>query len=258
MAPFTFIHSGRMGDVLYSLYAATHLTAQLPNSDTFDYVLRTGVSAWDPSGRPHMMEQADAEFLKPLLEAQPYIHEVRITSGRAECYVLDSFRRNMSLVIGREIRSWYFDPREPMDQDEFARPVLTLPDAPEKKPWIAVCFTPRYRQKFDLSPLFPYRDRILFAGLPAEHCAFCRDVFPVEYHPVENALELLSFMASCAGFVGNVSGTFAVAECAKIPRILCLAPDGGNVKPQGGFHRESRSSDSLEIHLKQLLEEQPS
>ena len=255
MAAFTFIHSGRMGDILYSLYYATRLAAKLPDCRTFDYVLRTGVSAWDPSGRPHMMEVADAEFLKPLLEAQPYIHAVRIASGRVDGYILDSFRRNMNLVIGREIRQWYYDPREHLDPDEFARPVLTLPDMPEKKPWIAVCFTPRYRQAFDLSPLFPYRDRIVFVGLPTEHRAFCRDVFPVEYHPVENALELLQFMESCAGFVGNVSGTFAVAECAKIPRILCLQPDGGNVKPQGGFHLESRSSDSLEIHLKQLLEE---
>lgn len=250
---FTFIHSGRMGDVLYSLYAAKRISARL--AEQFDYVLRTGVSAWDPSGRPHMMEPADAEFLKPLLEAQPYIREVRITDGRAEGYVLDSFRRNMNLVIGREIRLWYYDPRQHVAQDEFSRPVLTTPDAPQKNPWTAVCFTPRYRQKFDLSPLRQYRDRLVFVGLPAEHRAFCRDVFPVEYHPVENALELLQFVASCAGFVGNVSGTFAVAECAKVPRVLCLAPDGGNVKPQGGFHREARSSASLEIHLKQLMEE---
>lgn len=146
---FTFIHSGRMGDILYSLYAAKRISARI--AEQFDYVLRTGVSAWDPSGRPHMMEISDAEFLKPLLEAQPYIREVKITDNRrTEGYVLDSFRRNMSLVIGREIRLWYYDPRQHVAPDEFSRPVLTAPDAPQKKPWIAVCFTPRYRQKFDL------------------------------------------------------------------------------------------------------------
>lgn len=251
---FTFIHSGRMGDILYSLYAAKRISARI--AEQFDYVLRTGVSAWDPSGRPHMMEVSDAEFLKPLLEAQPYIREVRITDNRrTEGYVLDSFRRNMSLVIGREIRLWYYDPRQHVAPDEFSRPVLTTQDAPQKKPWIAVCFTPRYRQKFDLSPIRKYRDRLIFVGLPEEHRAFCHDVFPVEHHPVENALELLRFMQFCTGFVGNVSGTFAIAECAKIPRVLCLAPDGGNVRPKGGFCRESRSSASLEIHLTQLLEE---
>lgn len=250
---FTFIHSGRMGDILYSLYFATRFASRM--GEPFDYVLRTGVSAWDPSNRPHMMEQADAEFLKPLLEAQPYIREVRITDNRRiDGYVLDSFRRDMRRVIGREIRTWYYDPREPVQPSEFDRPVLTVPGA-ERKPWIAVCFTPRYRQKFDLSPLRKYRDRLVFVGLPEEHRAFCRDVFPVEHNPVENALELLRFAASCRGFVGNVSGTFAIMECAKIPRILCLAPDGGNVMPHGGFHREAASSNELETHLKQLLKE---
>lgn len=250
----TFRHAGRMGDVLYSLYFATHFA----RGEAFDYVLRTGVSAWDPSGRPHMMEIADAEFLKPLLEAQQYIRSVAIAQNpriTGENFVLDSFRRDMRRVVGREIRTWYYPPRERIPDGEFSRPVLSVQDPCPKIEKIAVCFTPRYRQTFDLSPLFPYRDRIVFVGLPAEHRAFCRDVFPVEYHPVENALDLLRFAESCAGFVGNVSGTFAIAECAKIPRILCLSPDGGNVRPQGGFHRESASSNELETQLNQLFKE---
>ena len=249
----TFRHAGRMGDVLYSLYFATHFT----HGEPFDYVLQTGISdRFDPSQRPHLMEPQDARFLKPLLEAQPYINSVTITDKSrvpGDVYVLDSFRRDMRRVIGREIRTWYYD-RETIPTAEFARPVLFYEQPPERLDLIAVCFTPRYRQRFSLSPLASYRDRLVFIGLDAEYDAFCRDWFPIPHYPVLDALDLLELVASCRGFVGNVSGTFAIMECAKIPRILCLEPNRGNVRPQGGFCREASNSNELEIYLKQLME----
>ena len=251
----TFRHAGRMGDILYSLYFATHFT----RGEAFDYVLQTDVAdRFDPSHRPCLMTQKEAEFLKPLLEFQSYINHVEITSSARypdEVYVLDAFRRDMRRIIGREIRTWYYGLREVIPHGEFARPVLTVEDQPERLGVIAVCFTPRYKQTFDLAPLRKYRDDIIFVGLPEEHEAFCRDYFPVYHYQVLDALDLLELVSACRGFVGNVSGTYAIMECAKIPRILCLEPKGGNVRPQGGFCREASNSEQLEIYLKQLMEE---
>ena len=252
---FTFSHAGRMGDVLYGLYWATRIS----RPDRFRLILRTGVSAWDPSGRPHMMEPDDAAFLRPLLEAQPYLESVSVI-GRGEklppeCVELDSFRRNMSSVIGKEIRSWYY-PRGPLPPGEFDRPVLNVPPVQEHFDRLAVCFTPRYREAFDVSAaLMPYRNSILFVGLPEEHAAFCRSHFEVEYFRTENALELLRVMASCRAFVGNVSGTFAIAECAKVRRVLCLAPDRGNVRVCGSGAEASNAA-QLQTELKTIMEKQ--
>lgn len=244
-----------MGDVLYSLYFATHFT----RGDAFDYVLQYGVPyRFDPSRRPHLMERADSEFIAPLLAAQPYIHDVRITADSrvpGECYVLDGFRRYMRRVIGREIRSWYYGARERIPEGEFSRPVLTVSEQPERLGVIAICFTPRYRPAFDLSPLRKSRADVIFVGLPSEHEAFCREYFPVYHYPVLDALDMLELVSACRGFVGNVSGTYAIMECAKIPRILCLEPNRGNVRPQGGFCREASSSNQLETYLNQLMEE---
>lgn len=251
----TFRHAGRMGDVLYSLYFATRFS----HGEPFDYILQTDVpDRFDPSHRPSLMTRENAEFLKPLLEAQPYINSVLITdSPRAtgEVYVLDSFRRDMRRVIGREIRTWYYGNRDLFPPNEFERAVLTVDEPPERMDMIAVCFTPRYRQTFDLAPLKKYRDQIIFVGLPEEHEAFCRDWFNVYHYPVYDALDLLELVASCRGFVGNVSGTFAIMECANIPRILCLEPKGGNVRPRGGFCREASTAEQLETYLDQLMEE---
>jgi hypothetical protein len=243
-----------MGDILYSLYYATRYA----HGEPFNYILQTDVrDLFDPSHRPCLMSHKEAEFLKPLLEAQPYINDVLISDSlryAGDVYVLDMFRHDMRRVIGREIRTWYYE-RNRVPQGEFERAVLTVDPPPEKLDMIAVCFTPRYRQRFDLFPLKKYRDQIIFVGLPEEHDAFCRDWFNVYHYPVYDAFDLLELVTSCRGFVGNVSGTFAIMECAKVPRILCLEPRGGNVRPCGGFCREASTTDQLEIYLNQLMEE---
>lgn len=243
-----------MGDILYSLYFALHYT----RGEAFDYVLLTNVRAWDPSNRPVMMSKADANFTAPLLDAQPYINSVTITDNphvQNECYVLDGFRRDMRRIIGKEIRTWYYSFRERIPDGEFERPVLTVPKLGGNIDKLAICFTPRYKQGFSLEPLRAYRDKLLFVGLPSEHEAFCREHFSVDYAPVLSALELLQLVSACSGFVGNVSGTFAIMECSKVPRILCVEPNGGNVRPQGGICFEARDEYALRNNLKQLMRE---
>lgn len=232
---FTLRHSGRMGDVLYSLYYATHLTQGKP----FNFLLRANVRDYcDPSGRRYLMERKDADFMSPLLAYQPYIDRVFIAENEREIpqdsFMLDKFRLNMYGIIGKEIRTWYYGVRENIPPGEFSRKVLSAPETYSPRDKFAICFTQRYREAFDVEPVLrEYADDLVFVGIPEEHRDFCRECFPVEYKPVENALDLLSFLQSCRGFIGNVSGTFALAECSKIPRILCLARDNGNVRVYG-------------------------
>lgn len=80
---------------------------------------------------------------------------------------------------------------------------------------------------------------------------FCKQHFPVEYHPVDNALEMLRFLQSCRGMIGNVSGTFAIAECAKIPRILCLTRDRNNVRVYANG-REAFTQNELVSHFHKM------
>ena len=246
-----FSHSGRMGDVFYSLYFCKHIA----NGEPFAFDLHTGVRAWDPSNRPFMMTPSDAAFFSQLLRAQPYITDVTISEGfrGAKFRNLDEFRDNMQRIIGREIRLWYFDAAG-IAPVSFEKPVLTIPDRPEStQERIAVCFTPRYRSALNPSALEPFKDKIVFVGLPSEHRAFCSSVFPVEFYPVSSMLEMLQFIASCRVFVGNVSGVYAAVECSKLPRILCVAPDGGNVRAYGQEGFEVRTETELQKAISYFL-----
>ena len=246
---YTFKHSGRMGDLLYSLYYAK----QLANNEPFKLVLQTGVAMWDPSGRPVLMNRADAEFVRPLLEAQPYIDSVEITDEPApDCFRLDAFRDHMKRLAGKEIRQWYYDfSTVKLEPAGFGKPVLAVPDVP-KTDKVAVCFTPRYKSAASGRMLNRIADKVVFIGLPEEHETFCKKCFPVPYHPVKDALEMLEFMASCRLFAGNVSGTFAIAECAKIPRLLFKKISNNDVQPAGGEHYSVRTSTDVDYILNEI------
>jgi len=226
-----FNHSGRFGDLFYSLYAAT----QYAKGQPFDLHLHLDVHAYDLSNRPVMMAKEDTDFLVPLLEVQPYIHNLTISRNYPDkpFINLDAFRQDYSKIVGKEIRSWYYEylPIEPVG---FDLPVLFIPvhNFPfiEK---IAICFTKRYKSVINLRCLKKFKDLLIFVGLPDEHEAFCEQYFPVEYHKSQNLLDLMQFVHSCKGFVGNVSGLFAAMECCKMPRVLCLQPSGGDVRCYG-------------------------
>lgn len=248
----TFKHAGRMGDVFYSLYWATCTT----HCEPFDLVLRVNVEAPDLSNRPYLMTREDAEFMRPLLAVQPYIRSVLIADDDryipSDCVELDAFRRNMQLILGREIRQWYYPLRCKVIPGEWERVVLSLPEPVEQTDRIAICFTPRYREDFNIDCLEQFKDKLVLIGLSDEHRAFCERYFDVDYYPVRDALEMLRFMKSCRCFVGNVSGVFAIAECAKVPRVLCLRPGGGDVRVYGNG-LEARNHEELIKSINQYM-----
>ena len=70
-----FNHSGNIGDVLYSLNFAREFAAA-NGEGRFVVNLQTGVESAIQRNHPCgsvLMDNAACEFLRPLLEAQPYI-----------------------------------------------------------------------------------------------------------------------------------------------------------------------------------------
>ena len=150
---FTLRHSGRMGDVLYSLYYATHLTQGKP----FNFLLRANVRDYcDPSGRRYLMERKDADFMSPLLAYQPYIDRVFIAENEREIpqdsFMLDKFRLNMYGIIGKEIRTWYYGVRENIPPGEFKRNVSPWNTSPSKTLSISCLFSSHAGDLSETSP----------------------------------------------------------------------------------------------------------
>ena len=256
----TFNHSGNIGDVLYSLNFAREFAAANGES-RFCVNLQKNVQSVlqhdHPCGKL-LMDDAACEFLRPLLEFQPYILKVTVAENPPDgCIDLSQFRNLPLYHTAGDVRYYYYALTPTPLPKDFTTPILTAPHDGRSEGRIVIFRSLRYR-----NPLVNYQglkslaEHMLFVGLPKEHDDFCRTEFPVPYQPVGDALELAGLLNSAKLVIGNQCGLFAIAEQLKTPRWLesCQLMQQGkrmvygcpNVLPLGGRCRFLLNSPSQE------------
>ena len=258
----TFNHSGNIGDVLYSLNFAREFAAA-NGEGRFRLNLQKDVSLElqhdHPCGKV-LMNDAACEFLRPLLEFQPYVADVSVSDVPPEGGIdLSLFRQLPLYHSAGDVRYYYYALTASTLPKDLMSPMLTAPHDARAEGRIVIFRSQRYRNPLvNYTALKDLADRMLFVGLPEEHDDFCRTQFPVAYQPVRDALELAGLLNSARLAIGNQCGLFAVAEQLKVPRWLesCQLMRQGeatvfgcpNVLPMGGRCRmliQSPKSDEL-------------
>ena len=229
-----YTHSGKLGDLIYSLnFAKEYATQQ--GCDTFDLYLQT----WCRDPDAVRLTEQSVGWIKPLLEYQPYINKV--TYGRdkpIDAVDLDRFRRNGVQTSASDIRLWYYRDQCNVLPKDLTSPMLTAPSISGLENKIIIGRSSRYhRRGINYNGLKDIRDSMLFVGTPSEYTDFCKCCFKVAYYPTEDALVLASVLKSASVVIANQSCIFALAEQLKVPRILEPAEytaGGPNVLPIGG------------------------
>ncbi len=85
----TFLHSGKLGDIIWALPAIKHLGGG---------ILYLRINQIDPGPNEVMLTKEGAESIITLLKTQEYIHDVKIYSGEEITHNLDLFRRYIFAV----------------------------------------------------------------------------------------------------------------------------------------------------------------
>lgn len=212
VAPVTFLHSGQIGDLIYSLPTIRALGG--------------GVLFLAPGNR------ADAHFTREmaeqsgtLLRRQPYLADVRIWAGEPITHNLDRFRE------GDTQRGNLAD---------LHLAAFGLPVSERDRPWIenvvplkvpgkTAVFqrTPRQR-----NPEFSWRhihqefgDRAVLVGNRDEHRLFEQEVGLIDCFVARDLLEMASLIRGADIFVGNQSCGYALAAAMHHPNcILEVSP----------------------------------
>lgn len=194
-----FSHSGDLGDVIAALPAIREMGGG-------DIVLCP--SSGKDQGR-ESLHGARYEAIKPLLLAQPYIHDVRWEKDpKNVTHDMRGFRVNYQL--GESLLDWQarFLGIEASDA-----PWLTAVRSSVSIGRTVIARSLRYH-----NPGFPWHvilnkhRNVLFVGTEEEHKAF--QVFagrPIDYHPTKNLLELAEIIGGSHLFVGNQSCPFWIA-----------------------------------------------
>ncbi|HEX4797308.1 MAG TPA: hypothetical protein VH370_26170 [Humisphaera sp.] len=217
----TFKHSGKLGDVIFSLPTMRALGGGILYLDPEGGAKEPIIAAGEKLRHRLTFDAAAIESLRPLLSMQEYVTEVRHWNGEAVDYNLDRFR--LHLADGRNVADFHLDafglPSHHRDKAwlrvDSPQPI---PDFP-----VVISRTARYHGNDGWWDEFLYarHPQCAFVGLPKEHEIFEYTFgFPVRYYPTPTILDLARVIAGCQLFVSNTSLANAIAEGLKQKKIL--------------------------------------
>jgi len=230
------IQSGHIGDLIYSL-SATKKASEL-HGEKIDF----HIGFREPNGVPghpgggYCMNLNSYEYIKPLIEFQPYIQSVQMNAHTDIVYDFDKFRRHgLNLSAGDLRRNQFLVYPELMC--DLHEPCI---EATEPIPYFAdkilLNFSSRYRN-YDIN-YFPLKEhKCVFFGYESEYIEFTdRWQLDCELLKCQDALMLATIIGSSKAFIGNQSSTYAIAEQMKVKRLLEVCVQSPNVIPvNNGF-----------------------
>jgi len=192
----TFLHSGKLGDIIWALPAIKHLGGGI-------LYLRTGVV--DSGPNEVMLTNEGAESIISLLKTQEYIHDVKIYNGEEIRHNLDLFRRFIfnipeitiaeSVFLGLGIRGNH---EEKLDE-----------------PWVTVDKDMRVLNKIVISRTGRYQ-----AGNDQMNPFYLKLKDGIEYYPTPTILDLARAISACKFYVGNENLANALNESMKKTSFL--------------------------------------
>jgi hypothetical protein len=247
----TFRHSGKLGDIIYSLPAVRAL-----GGGTFYVDAATEYFKKPPLGREA------AQMMVDLLETQEYIHGAAVFSGEPVTCDLDRFRdkavpvhffnifnsqtdKLAGLLFGNGVQALRrtIVPGLEVDLPQYHWEAAGLPGTVDlSTPWIqgiegkplaeiVISKTSRHPGTLDWLALKKHASHSVFVGLAEEWQAFRETYFDLDFYRVSNLLEFAQVVAGAKLYVGNQSFGLALAEAMLVPRIAELWESSPNRMP---------------------------
>lgn len=213
--------SGDVGDCIYSLPTIRALGIELVYLNVNPKYKLRGI------GQTKFNEKG-ALMLKPLIESQPYIKEVKLYDGERVDYNLDLFRYYGDLTYSNlcytMLKSFGVDPVEMTKQWLFVEPKAS------GKP-VLINKTDRYlNNSVDWNSfLEKYSLFMAFVGIQSEYDNFIKEYkCDIPFYPTSDFLELAQLISGCSIFIGNQSSPYAIAEGMKKDTIQVVCDECPN------------------------------
>jgi ubiquinone/menaquinone biosynthesis C-methylase UbiE/Zn ribbon nucleic-acid-binding protein len=224
-----FWHSGDFGDIIYALPTIRALGGG---------TLVLGPCAQRITRLP--MTLAHVNVLRPLLELQPYVSEVKFSAEmpRDVDVDLNKFRDYLDDEHNHMARG-----ARRLNLAEIHLHTFMLPLAECDRAWLVVDKVEAvpgrpvlvHRSSRWCNLEFPWKrimdlhaHQAIFVGLESEHASFVKDWGVIPFRPTNNFLELARLIAGCRLYVGNQSLPYAICEGLKQDGILEVWPEGPN------------------------------
>lgn len=249
-----FKHSGKIGDIIYSIPAIKALCGNSGASLYLNLDKPVGYPPYMKNSLSVKLNKTVFEMAYPLLMAQPEIKNCKIYHDEKIDVDLDLFRELPLDLDKGHISRWHFllyPGTYPLNEAW-----LNVPEVnPVAKNAIVLARSQRYvAPGIDYSFLRKYPE-VLFIGLENEYQEMKQMVPNVIFQPINNFLEMASIIAGAKLFIGNQSSPFAIAEGLKVNRLLEVYFECPNVIPEGNNGFEFCFQEQFEKLVKMRYED---
>jgi hypothetical protein len=225
----SFLHSGHLGDILYSLPAIKEISKNKKCNLYIEKNLKMDSFYLKHPGKKFFLNEKMVDMLMPLLKNQPYLNKVDIFKKQNIDINLNIFRK-FPFNLGYTSRIFF---------------QLTGVHSNLEKKYIFAKKSIFFKKKIILLRSFRYRNylinynflknknNIVFIGLYDEYLDLKKIIKKLIFYECKDFLEMAEIINSCKFFLGNQSFGYALAEGLKVPRILENHPDANYVYPAG-------------------------
>jgi hypothetical protein len=246
MGVLNFSHSGKIGDVIFSIPTILEL-CKTTKQESALYLI-PNILTGDPYD-PYRLTDKSIESITPLLEL--VIDKVAVWKDEVINVPLDLFRKTgFNPAAGHLPRHynycWDVAP-------DLTKPWLDVDGVygTGLEDYIIVSRSLRYRNQ-SINYKFLNEYKIVFLGLPDEWKVFQFDCPDAKYVETSNLLEVAQIIKTGKAFVGNQSACFAIAEAMKVPRLLEVSIASPNVVVQGGIALDAINQIGFEANFGRL------
>lgn len=216
----SFLHSGRLGDLIYSLATIKELSKS--------HKCRLYIQVEKPMLGPHdssrktFINKRCSDLILPLLRNQNFLETVNIYKDEKIDVDLDLFRdipinhcfyssRWFSHICGVNINV----------ENTF----LSVKPHALIKNKIIVGRSSRYRNAYINYKFLKSTKNLLCIGLKEEFQDSKKDINDLEFHECKDFLEMAEIIKASKFFIGNMSLQYIISEALKVPRLLEASPD---------------------------------
>ena len=224
----SFLHSGRLGDLIYSLATIKELSKS-HKCKLYVQIEKPILGSHD-SSRKVFINKRCGDLILPLLRNQDFLDVVNIYKDEKIDINLDLFR-DIPISLSFYSSRWFSHICGININVE--NTFLSVKPHELIKNRIIVGRSSRYRNAYINYKFLKNTKNLLCIGLKEEFQDSKKDINDLEFHECKDFLEMAEIIKASKFFIGNMSLQYIISEALKVPRLLEASPDFPAAFPVG-------------------------
>ena len=216
----SFLHSGRIGDVIYSLPTIKELSKS-HKCKLYVQIEKPILGPFEAS-RKVFINKRCGDLILPLLRNQDFLETVNIYKDEKIDINLDLFR---DIPINHSFYSSRWFSHICGVNINVENTFLSVKPNDLIKNKIIVGRSSRYRNAYINYKFLKNTKNLLCIGLKDEFQDSKKDINDLEFHECKDFLEMAEIIKASKFFIGNMSLQYIISEALKVPRLLEASPD---------------------------------